>query len=264
MTFSIITVCFNAGEELKKTVDSVLTQSYPDVELIVQDGGSTDGSLQSLPADPRIRVVSKKDNGIYDAMNRALQRAQGRYLLFLNCGDYLYDKDVLLKTAREAALHPADILYGDLYRRIQNSTDVAPDRITDFVCYRNVPCHQVCFYHKRLFAERGYDWGRYPVRADYEHFLYSYYVKKATTYHLPLTVSSYAGAGYSETKEHMAAAKEEHRKITAHYQKHKAFLYRLLMILTLQPLRYRLAQSRHLSGFYHKCKGYFYGNGGKR
>ncbi len=258
MTFSIITVCFNAGEELKKTAESVLTQSYPDLELIIQDGGSTDGSVEQLPEDERVSVVSKKDNGIYDAMNRALQRAKGKYLLFLNCGDYLYDKDVLLKTAREAALHPADILYGDLYRRIQDSTDIAPERITDFVCYRNVPCHQVCFYHKRLFAERGYDWGRYPVRADYEHFLYCYYKKQATTYHLPYTVSSYAGEGFSETAEHRKKADIEHKEITAHYQKGKAFLYRLMMIVTLQPLRYRLAQSRRLSSVYHKCKGLLY------
>lgn len=264
MTFSIITVCYNAGEELKKTVESVLSQSYPDLEILVQDGGSTDGSLEGLPSDERIHVVSHGDNGIYDAMNRALQRARGRYLLFLNCGDYLYDKDVLLKTAREAALAPADILYGDLYRRIQDSTDIAPERITDFVCFRNVPCHQVCFYHKRLFAERGYDWVRYPVRADYEHFLYCYYRKKAVCRHLSYTVSSYAGAGFSETKEHRRAAAEEHKKITAHYQKGRAILYRMLMILTLQPLRYHLAQSRRLSSLYHRCKGLLYGNGGKR
>lgn len=264
MTFSIITVCYNAGEELKRTVDSVLRQSYPDYELIVQDGGSTDGSLAYLKEDVRISLVAKKDNGIYDAMNRALQRAKGKYLLFLNCGDYFYDKDVLLRTAREIALHPADILYGDLYRRVQDSTDVAPDKITDFVCYRNVPCHQVCFYHKRLFAERGYDWGRYPVRADYEHFLYCIYTQKATTYHLPYTVASYEGGGFSETKEHRKQAAAEHREITKHYQKTKAFGYRLMMLLTLQPLRYRMAQSPKMSAWYHRCKSRLYRNGGKR
>ncbi|MCR4643179.1 MAG: glycosyltransferase, partial [Lachnospiraceae bacterium] len=146
MRFSVIVVSLNAGEELRKTVESVLCQSYADFEILVKDGGSTDSSVEQLPKDERLRLVVRKDRSIYDAMNQAVRRARGDYFLFLNCGDYLYDSSVLARTAAAFERKAADIVYGDLYRRALDSTDTAPAAITDFVCYRNVPCHQVCFY----------------------------------------------------------------------------------------------------------------------
>ena len=109
MRFSVIVVSLNAGEELKKTVESVLAQKYADFEIVVKDGGSTDGSTDLLPADARIRLIVKKDRSIYDAMNQAVQEAKGEYFLFLNCGDYLYQETVLGSVAKAAAKEPADI-----------------------------------------------------------------------------------------------------------------------------------------------------------
>lgn len=73
-------------------------------------------------------------------------------------------------------------------------------RMNDFACYRNVPCHQVCFYDAGLFAERGYDTD-FRVRADYEHFLYCIYDRKAEAVYMPVTVAFYEGGGFSETRE---------------------------------------------------------------
>ncbi|WP_304679261.1 glycosyltransferase, partial [uncultured Muribaculum sp.] len=81
-------VCLNAGDKLRRTVGSILAQSYPHYEIIVKDGMSTDGSVDKLPEDGRIRIVRQKDRGIYDAMNQATLLAEGDYLLYLNCGDY--------------------------------------------------------------------------------------------------------------------------------------------------------------------------------
>ena len=258
MRFSVIVVSLNAGEELRKTVESVLCQSYKDFEILVKDGGSSDGSLDSLPRDERLRVVTRGDRSSYDAMNQAVRRARGDYFLFLNCGDYLYDETVLARTAEAILKKPADIFYGDLYRRALDSTDTAPAAITDFVCYRNVPCHQVCFYARHLFGLRGYRL-RFPVRADYEHFLYCIYREGAKCVKLPFTVSSYQGGGFSETEEHRAAAKKEHALITRHYLGRKVFLYRLIMLLTLQPLREKLAEDPKFSAAYHSLKKKLYG-----
>ena len=71
----------------------------------------------------------------------------------------------------------------------------APE-VNDFTCYRNVPCHQVCFYDVRLFAERGYD-VKYRVRADYEHFLYCIYDRKAEAVYVEMIVADYEGGGFS-------------------------------------------------------------------
>ncbi|MBR1471555.1 MAG: glycosyltransferase, partial [Lachnospiraceae bacterium] len=257
MRFSVIVVSLNAGEELKKTVESVLAQKYADFEIVVKDGGSTDGSTDLLPADARIRLIVKKDRSIYDAMNQAVQEAKGEYFLFLNCGDYLYQETVLGSVAKAAAKEPADIYYGDLYRRQQDSVDAAPERITDFVCYRNVPCHQVCFYARHLFAKRAYDL-QYPVRADYEHFLWCVYRAEARCRSLRITVADYQGSGFSETPEHLRQAALEHKKITKEYLGGKCLWYQALMWLTLQPLRAKLAQSRRFSGYYHSLKRALY------
>ena len=72
ISFSIVVVCLNPGEKLLKTVQSVLNQKYGNYEIVVKDGGSTDGSLEQLPADSRIRVYTRLDSGIYDAMNQAM------------------------------------------------------------------------------------------------------------------------------------------------------------------------------------------------
>ena len=258
MRFTIIVVSLNAGDELLKTVESVRQQSYKDYEILIKDGGSTDGSIEQLPADRSIRLIRQKDVSIYDAMNQAVQKAAGEYFLFLNCGDYLADERVLARAAKALVREPADILYGDLYRRRQKSVDVSPGRITDFVCYRNVPCHQVCFYARKLFAKRAYI-TKYRVRADYEHFLYCYYEEHARCRHISLTVCSYQGGGFSETEEHRKEAATEHREITKHYQGIKAFAFRVLMILTLQPLREKLAGDPRFSAGYHKLKGLLYG-----
>ena len=258
MRFSVIVVSLNAGEELRKTVESVLCQSYDNYEILVKDGGSADGSVESLPKDKHIRIVTRKDRSIYDAMNQAVRRAGGDYFLFLNCGDYLYDSSVLARTAAVLARKPADIVYGDLYRRALDSTDTAPAAITDFVCYRNVPCHQVCFYARHLFGLRAYR-PRFRVRADYEHFLYCIYREGAKCEKLPFTVTSYQGGGFSETAENREEAKKEHALITRHYLGRKVFLYRLVMLLTLQPLREKLAEDPQFSAAYHGLKKKLYG-----
>ena len=88
LRFSIITVCLNAGQSLLDTVERTLGQTYEHFEIIVKDGGSTDGSIEKLPSDPRIRVVTRQDTGIYDAMNQGIEEAKGDYLIFMNCGDW--------------------------------------------------------------------------------------------------------------------------------------------------------------------------------
>ena len=85
--FSIIVVCLNPGEKLLQTLQSIQKQEFRDYEIVLKDGGSTDGSLQKLyPEQLGLHVVTKPDRGIYDAMNQAVEEAKGRFVFFLNCG----------------------------------------------------------------------------------------------------------------------------------------------------------------------------------
>ncbi|MBR1771023.1 MAG: glycosyltransferase [Lachnospiraceae bacterium] len=257
MQFSIIVVCLNAGDKLRQTVDSILAQFYTDYQIIVKDGGSTDGSLEKLPADERIVLYAQKDSGIYDAMNQAVQKAQGAYIIFMNCGDTFYDEKVLEKAAACAARETGEqplVLYGDTYGAKNKVLIASPKQIDGSACYRNIPCHQSCFYAAQLCKEKPYD-TRYRIRADYDHFLWCYYRAHARMVYLGTVVASYEGGGYSENKENKRRDKEEHDLITQEYMSAEELKrYRSMMLLTLAPLRTFLAENKLTAGVYHWLK----------
>lgn len=261
MKFSVVVVCLNPGEKLNQTLDSILNQTFGDFEIVVKDGGSKDGSMEGMRCDERIRLYRESDKSIYDAMNQAVTYARGEFILFMNCGDMFYREDVLEKAAEIIAKqsHPEKlVLYGDTYGEKNRVCIIAPPRITGFTCYRNIPCHQSCIYAARLCKEKPYDL-QYRIRADYDHFLWCYYVAKADMVNLNLTIASYEGGGYSESKENRRRDKEEHGKITATYMGRGELLkYKLIMLGTLAPLRSFLAENKAFSGAYHRLKEMLY------
>ena len=265
--FSIVVVSLNPGRRLYDTINSILDQSFTDYEVIIKDGGSNDRSAAFLEKEgilqkyPQIRFFSQPDKSIYDGMNQAVAFAEGKYILFLNCGDLFYEKDVLLKVADEikskGAIDGPAIFYGNQYNLLQNSIVTSAPQINDFTCFRNVPCHQVCFYDRRLFNTRAY-LPQYTVRADYEHFLYSVYEEKAQTFSMPVTVCVYEGGGYSETKENRKKSAMQHKEITSKYLGKKAVKYRIIMFLTLSGIRGKIAENPKLSKFYNAVKSAVY------
>lgn len=261
MKFSIIVVCLNPGEKLNETLDSILIQRFQDYEIIIKDGGSKDGSVEARREDERIRFYQQKDTGIYDAMNQAVAYAQGDFVLFLNCGDVFYDDTVLEKTAAFLAQQPSQewlVVYGDTFEAQNRVVIASAPEITGLTCYRNIPCHQVCFYSRELCQKKPYDL-QYKIRADYDHFLWCYYEAGAKMVHMNLTVSSYEGGGFSEKKENMLRDEKEHQMITEHYMSAKELTqYRLFMLLTLAPLRKKLASSKLFGGIYHWLKECIY------
>ena len=283
--FSIVIVSLNPGQKLMKTLQSVLRQEYGNFEVIPKDGGSTDGSLkeeadgslsvawpgQSV-SDSRVHIFRSPDKGIYDGMNQALAHINGDYVLFLNCGDSLYDSRVLSRVAeriekaegeRDTRLRARPFLfYGDQYNEKQRSRVCSAPKLNDFACYRNVPCHQVCFYDASLFWERGYDTD-FRVRGDYEHFLYCIYERGAEAVHLPVLVSSYEGGGFSETRENRKRSELEHRVITRYYLgRRKSACYAAVMLATLAPVRTKIAENPSLAKGYNAVKAAIY-RGGK-
>ena len=274
--FSIVVVSLNPGDKLFSTLQSILDQDYGNFEIIIKDGGSTDGSVQRLfgegterkiPADSRIRFFQEPDSGIYDGMNQAVQKVQGQYVLFLNCGDRFFNRSVLSDAASfiekqestEVVRGRSYIFYEDQFNQQQNSPVHSAPVMNDFTCYRNVPCHQVCFYDAQLFAQRGYDTD-YRVRADYEHFLYCIYDKNARAVYMLVTVAFYEGGGFSETKENRKRSALEHKVITRYYQGWgKSTWFAFLMLVSLAPLRTWIAENPALAGFYNKVKSAVYG-----
>jgi len=270
--FTVVVVSFNPGEKINKTVASIVSQTYRNFEIIVKDGNSTDGSISNLaqeysevlnsPLFPCLTVIKGKDKGIYDAMNIALDNAQGQYVIFMNCGDTFYSENVLANTVKrieEVATGTGSlVLYGDVYSEQTKTVIPAPSEITGFTCYRNIPCHQACFYSISLFHEKRYEL-EYKIRADYDHFLWCYYRGNAEFVNLECTVASYEGGGYSESEENRLRDEDEHKLITSEYMsKAELTKYRAVMALTLAPIRKAIADNPKLAKTYQTIKRKIY------
>ncbi|MGN0802215.1 MAG: glycosyltransferase [Candidatus Faecivicinus sp.] len=213
MKFSILVVALNAGARLAVTLDSILSQTYSDWEVIIKDGGSTDGSLEHLPADERISVVREKDRGIYDAMNQAIMYAHGDHGIFLNCGDIFHDDRVLEHCAAEIVKverASETIFYGDYFAANRNCLVRYPD-FSDYLCFTMVLCHQATIYPVELLKERRFDLS-YRIASDYAYYVYAY--KHGTEIrHIPVVISDYEGGGVSERTENRRITLRERKRI---------------------------------------------------
>lgn len=161
MKLSIITINYNNLAGLKKTIDSVIAQTYKDYEWIVIDGGSTDGSKELLEQYQSHFAYwcSEPDKGIYNAMNKGISYAKGEYLQFLNSGDWLYEDSTLDKAIGQID-NKYDIYYGDMVQmdndKIYNHISYSDELGFFFFPYNNI-CHQATFYRHSLFDNNPYD-----------------------------------------------------------------------------------------------------------
>lgn len=123
LKISVVTVCYNAVETLEETMLSVLHQTYPDIEYIIIDGGSTDGTVDIIKkyADRLAYWVSEPDKGIYDAMNKGIDIATGDYINFMNAGDKFYQHNTVASLLESfTIMEPTTIIYGDTLVKHKN------------------------------------------------------------------------------------------------------------------------------------------------
>ena len=256
MKISVITVSFNAGNKLIETVSNTLKQTADNFEVIIKDGGSTDGSVEKVQAlkDERVKIYVTPDKGIYDAMNEAVGYAEGDFVIFMNAGDVFFDDDVLHRIETMGLPTENTIAYGDTYFVKYASLSKAPARITGSVCYRNIPCHQAIFYSRDVLLKRKFDIS-YKIRADFEHFNYCFFKGGCTFKYLGFPVCLYEGGGYSETKKNRERDKEEYKRaVRANIPASKRFIYRAQLILTLHKLRKALSENPKTAAFYQRLK----------
>lgn len=206
MKLSIITINYNNCAGLKKTIDSVVAQTYRDFEWIVIDGGSTDGSraLIEQNASHLSYWVSEPDHGVYHAMNKGLDAAQGEYLLFLNSGDWLVAADTLEKCRLDST--SADVLYGDSLFVFQDHIEEIryPDPLSFNHLYKGFLGHASSFIKSSLLRKERYT-EQYKIVSDWE-FWIKMALKDASFVHLPLSVSYFDTTGISSTNEQLRTA----------------------------------------------------------
>lgn len=235
--FTIITCTYNAGHELQRTTDSVLRQTYPEVEHIIQDGCSRDKTLEIANEYKQVSdqessahdviIVSETDGGLYDAMNRGLKRATGDYVVFLNAGDKLPDSDTLeqLAAAIGKTTPLPGVLYGDtnivddqghfLHRR-----RLAPPEKLSWRSFLNgmLVCHQSFYALTSIAKATPYDL-RYRLSADVDWCIRV--MKEAHRQHRPLLNSHLVLCDYLEggmsIKNHRASLRERFTVMRRHY-----------------------------------------------
>lgn len=197
---TVVTVVRNGEHYLEKTIQSVIDQTYDAVELIIIDGGSTDGTLDIIRRyDPQIEYWSSEpDKGIYDAMNKGIDRATGEWIIFLNAGDMFADIDILSNIIKDIP-SDAEIVYGDhqeVYGNGYSATRVA-STISDL--WKGMPfSHQAMFVKTSLLRQRRFNVSS-RISADYE-FIYMLYQQRRLFHHVPIIIARVLADGFSASQ----------------------------------------------------------------
>ena len=241
--FTIVTITYQAVSVLERTVDSVISQSYPYVEYLIVDGASTDGTLQMArnyqkiaPLENKyheVRIVSEPDKGLYDAMNKARMMATGDYVLYLNAGDYFPSANTLENIVEKVRLNelqlnckplPA-VIYGDTdltdnEGRVTGRRRLSPPEQLDWRSFRHgmLVCHQAFYARTDIVRKVDYNL-HYRHSADVDWCIRV--MKEAERLHLPLVnvhsvVANYQREGQS-TRHHRASLLERFDVMRRHY-----------------------------------------------
>lgn len=194
MKVSIVTVCRNNAEGLKRTIESVRIQTFRDFEFLITDGASTDESINVIKKNADIvdSWVSESDSGIYNAMNKTLPRCKGDYVIFMNAGDCFFDAEVLEKVFSHTTT--SDVIYGDVNF---NETQYATQQIKtlqDFFC-KSPFCHQGVFTKLEKVKFLGFR-EEYEIVADWVMFT-TLFMEGSTFEYIPYIIAQCEGGSAS-------------------------------------------------------------------
>lgn len=200
MKFSIITVCYNSERTISKTLESVLNQTYNDYEYIIIDGMSKDNTLEIIKKyekkfEGKMRFISEKDNGIYDAMNKGISYAKGELIGMINSDDW-YEPNALEIMAENYSRKKYEILYG-MQREWQDEKEVVCWLKNHIFLEKHMITHPTCFVTKSIYEDFGMYDLQYKSSADYDFMLRMYKKDEVTFKPVYQVISNFALGGMS-------------------------------------------------------------------
>lgn len=208
MKLSIITINFNNRNGLEKTIESVTSQTCKDFEWIIIDGGSTDGSRELVEKKQKYITYwcSEPDSGIYNAMNKGIKKAKGDYCFFLNSGDRLHDKDVMMNVLGE--LDGTDFVSGNVWC-VNDQYDFlklykTPQVLTQYYMLELTLGHQCTFIKTIMLKEHPYD-ESLKIVADWEEMFYEFLINKRSYKHIDIIISDYPVGGVADQNSALLA-----------------------------------------------------------
>lgn len=227
MKISIVTATFNSAATIADTLNSVLNQDYKDIEHIIVDGGSTDRTLEIVKSKAqvygdRLKFISEKDRGIYDAMNKGISMASGDVVGILNSDDYYTSSDVLSTYAEIFSNKKVDAVYGDIHFIREN----APNRVARYYSskifrpsllrFGFMPAHPSFYLRRGVYEKAGFYSLDYKIGSDFEmmvrlfkknHITYQYIPKDVVTMRMGGASTNGVGSHFLLLKEDTRACK---------------------------------------------------------
>lgn len=195
---TVVTVVYNGEEYLEQTIQSVIHQSYDNVEYIIVDGASSDGTLDIIKKyEEQIDYwVSERDGGIYDAMNKGISLATGEFVNFMNTGDSFYSTDIIKDIFSQADYGNCVVVYGNVMNIYYATHKVIFSSKPLESIYKGLPfSHQASFTQSKYLRKLGFDL-QYRICADYNLF-YNLYIQKLSFIYVNITVANYDMFGTS-------------------------------------------------------------------
>lgn len=213
--YTIITINYNNGKELRRTIESVINQTLTDFEYVVIDGGSTDDSVSIIKeyADRIDFWISERDKGVYNAMNKGLSHAHGEYVNFMNSGDSFYSPTVLEEIDSE--IGDADILFGNVCNSLSGRRYggiKADSEVTFLTLKKEIICHQGTFYRRTIFERHPYD-ESLKLIADWKVNVQAIVFDNCKVKVVDTIVANYDLTGMSSTQSQLHA--EERKRVMA-------------------------------------------------
>lgn len=218
MKISIITATFNSGATIRDTIRSVLSQNYSDFEHIIIDGNSKDNTIDIITEfepkyNGKLRWISEPDKGLYDAMNKGIQRATGDVVGILNSDDFFSNPNILSHVAKY--IEGVDAVYGDIHFvndndlakciRYYSSKDFAPWKMR----FGFMPAHPSFYCKKEIYLKYGLFDTSFKIAADFEQLLRLIYINRIRTKYIPLDFVTMRTGGAS------TSGLQSHKKIFA-------------------------------------------------
>jgi glycosyltransferase involved in cell wall biosynthesis len=258
---SVITVVKNGGVGFMSTARSILAQTAASFEWVVKDCLSVDGTAESALAlkDPRLRFVSAHDSGIYDGMNQALRLATGRYVHFLNAGDWYLQPWVLARFEELVRKqHDAALIVCSHWNQRRDVTIRYPSQPNRFYLYRRCFCHQAVFFSAELLADVGAFDTSLRAKADHDLILRCLKASGRPPVVVPEQWIGYEGGGFTDQKKRRylldVESAEVHRR---HFSRTERVLFRAVQEATLWRVRRIIAEQERCSSvrsLYQKVK----------
>ncbi|MFZ0390301.1 MAG: glycosyltransferase family 2 protein [Calditrichia bacterium] len=234
MKITIVTVCFNSENTIENTIRSVVSQSYSDIEYIIVDGLSTDNTLQIVNrySDSVSRLISERDSGIYEAMNKGVEHATGDFILFLNADDRLiYEKTIenFVKRIEPDNESESDVRVGNviIFDPDKNKGHVWKSKnISPFSVFRGSVPHPATFYRRDSFTKNGLFDESFKIAGDYEWLIRAVMKTKLTFTKMDILTAIFFKGGISTRQNYKdILSQEKQRAIRMHYSRQEIAYY---------------------------------------